>query len=75
MKPNIKVSVNSVTIRETGLGWLNKHTGRYYKTAIGAQRAIKRDAARRVTADGALVTMVNWETTSVIGTAIVKAIS
>ena len=64
------------TIRETPRGWLNKQTGHTHKTARHAQKAIERDADKMAKIEGtAVVTVITWEPTSDIGTAVVKAIT
>jgi hypothetical protein len=67
--------IQRVTIREVGARWLNKHTGRYYGSAVTAQRAVKRDAKRLAKTAGIVVSIIDWETTTQIGTRVVKAIS
>lgn len=71
MAPVIK---HTVRVLETKTGWLNKHTGQTYKTAFGAQKAIKKDA-KRLSANGrTVITTIEWETTTFFGKYVVSAI-
>ena len=75
MKPTIATITEYITIRETPRGWLNKHTGRYYKAAVFALRAIHRDAKRRAGSHRMVISFINWETTTRAGSAVVCAIT
>ena len=62
-----------VTITEVpGRGWLWKETGRTYKTAGAAQKAILRDGKRF---NQTVAHVVTWEPTTRVGTMVVKAIT
>ena len=62
---------NTITIRETSLGWLNQHTGRYYVAAGLAYAAVLR--ADRKVEQGAITT-INWMPSTLAGLAAVRAI-
>lgn len=60
-----------INIVETRDKWLWRERGRYYKSAAGAQRAIKRDA-REI---APVIQVITWHTSTAIGKAIVRAIT
>lgn len=65
------------TIRELPDGrWLNKHTGRYYKTFTGAQAATRREAKATVRnlPNGILVQAITWEPTTRTGRILVNSL-
>ncbi len=58
-------------LRECPTGWLCKETGSVYTTAVGAFKALARDAAsidRPV-----VVTLITWEPTTIVGSLVVAA--
>jgi hypothetical protein len=61
----------TITIRETALGWLNQHTGRYYAAAGSAYAAVLR--ADRKVEQGA-ITAINWMPSTSAGLAAVRTI-
>lgn len=64
-----------VTIVELKNGWLWKEQSRTYKTAVSALKAIKRDGKRMTPKDGAIVQVITWDTKTLTGKAIVKALT
>ena len=68
--------VITVTIRELPRprGWLHKETGRVYKTAAGAQKAVERDGKRIAVGGRSVAHLVTWEPITPFGTAVVKAL-
>lgn len=74
---NARIIRKITTIRELPTGWLAKEIGRTYKTAHGALQATRRED-RRITRDipdAAVVRVINWEPTTDIGSAVIKAIT
>ena len=70
-----RVVHETITLRELADGWLWVERGTTYGTAVGAARAVKR-RGRAVAASGARhVAVINWEVTSIIGRAVVRAIT
>lgn len=70
------------TVAELGDGrWMIKEWGRYYKTAAGARKALKREATRLAThwaeanlgEDWMFEQMVTWEPRTKSGWAIIRA--
>jgi hypothetical protein len=65
MKP--RVIKRERTILESPDGWLCKHSGRKYRTALRAWQAICRADARDTYPGLSVVTTVNWEPTTTAG--------
>ena len=75
MTKNIKTV--AVTIREIPGrgGWLHKETGRVFKTAAGALRAVERDGKRIAKGSGAVAHIVTWEPTTPLGEMVIDALT
>jgi len=65
----------TITIRETPLGWLNKHTGHYHKSAVLAQKSVMKSAKASAASHGGVITVITWEPTTESGYLIVRALT
>ena len=65
----------TITIRETALGWLNKHTGRYHRAAVLAYNSVLRQDANALRKAGRnSITTIIWEPTTSAGLQIVRTL-
>lgn len=71
------IKLPSATVRELPSGWLRKETGRTYKTAASANRAIRREAKQivRNNSNSAVIQPITWEPTTRAGIAVARVLS
>lgn len=71
----MRTRVQSITISETPVGWLNQHTGRLHPTAAQAIRSVRRSDKQVANEYGMTVTVISWRPTTRVGRLVARAIA